>query len=423
MVSVEKVNCPICTEDRNKKIIVICPKCSFSSCRICFTKYLLGSSNITATCMNCKTGLDSDFIYCNTNEEFHNKKFRKHISKNLMEREKSLLPETQPFVVIEKEKIKNMKKLEQINKKIAQYTLILKNLKEERRNIAIKEYKEEKISTVFIGHCPKDDCKGYLNSEYKCGICNLQSCKSCRQLEHPEQKCNKDIVETVKLMSKDTKSCPNCLIPITKISGCSQMYCVSCHTAFNWETMEIVTNGRIHNPHFFEYQRKIGVNRREVGDVICGGAPHIRNVLAKLKEVCIPEEKITWVMNAFRLSNHIRDVNIRRYNIVENNDTNRDLRIKYLMGEIDENKWVSELNRRLKKREKCTAVVLILTMLVDTLDVLFGNIVISNDIKNIIDELEELQKYTIDRLEKISKRFGNKVIKIYSNWSIKEVGK
>ena len=67
---------------------------------------------------------------------------------------------------------------------------------------------------------------------------------------------------------------------IHKTEGCNQMYCVMCHTAFDWNSLRIIT-GVIHNPHYFEYlNRQPGQAPRTPGDLVCGGPPNsftIRN--------------------------------------------------------------------------------------------------------------------------------------------------
>jgi hypothetical protein len=53
------------------------------------------------------------------------------------------------------------------------------------------------------------------------------------------------------------QACPKCLAIISRVSGCSQMWCVLCHTKFDYNTREIIT-GFFHNPHFFEYMTPLG---------------------------------------------------------------------------------------------------------------------------------------------------------------------
>ena len=48
---------------------------------------------------------------------------------------------------------------------------------------------------------------------------------------------------------KDSKPCPNCYIPIFKLSGCNQMFCTNCHVVFDWISLKI-DKGPVHNQHF-----------------------------------------------------------------------------------------------------------------------------------------------------------------------------
>jgi hypothetical protein len=70
---------------------------------------------------------------------------------------------------------------------------------------------------------------------------------------------------------KDTKPCPGCKEFIFKINGCSQMWCVQCHTTWNWDTGEILENQKIHNPHYIEYKAKEGILiERDIRDIPSG---------------------------------------------------------------------------------------------------------------------------------------------------------
>jgi len=66
-------------------------------------------------------------------------------------------------------------------------------------------------------------------------------------------------IETTELIKKDSKNCPKCNISIMKTSGCDQMWCVSCHTTFDWKTLHIKTSGVIHNPEYYRYMRENGI--------------------------------------------------------------------------------------------------------------------------------------------------------------------
>jgi hypothetical protein len=131
------------------------------------------------------------------------------------------------------------------------------------------EANERKEKRVFTMPCVSENCSGFIDENYKCGICSLITCKNCFEIKETDDThvCKPENVETAKLILKDTKNCPKCGIRIFKISGCSQMWCTKCHCTFDWKTMKI-EEGHIHNPHYFQYMRQTnGVIPRNPGDI------------------------------------------------------------------------------------------------------------------------------------------------------------
>ena len=84
-------------------------------------------------------------------------------------------------------------------------------------------------------------------------------------------------IESANLIKKETRPCPQCAVPIYKISGCDQMWCTQCQIAFSWNTGKVVVGGTIHNPHYFQFMRNGGVigAERNPDDVVCGGIPNM----------------------------------------------------------------------------------------------------------------------------------------------------
>ena len=155
----------------------------------------------------------------------------------------------------------------------------------------------KRTRTQFIRACPVESCRGFLSQQWKCGLCNIYTCPKCnvpkpnhsptkqksasasvsvsvaQDKEQDEEQndghvCNPDDVATAELLAKDTKPCPRCGTGIFKIDGCDQMWCTECRTAFNWRTGQLET-GHVHNPHYFEYQRRIGTDARNILDMPC----------------------------------------------------------------------------------------------------------------------------------------------------------
>ena len=130
-------------------------------------------------------------------------------------------------------------------------------------------------SNTYNGRtCSDSNCRGLLSTQWKCATCEKYTCKECLVLKDTREDnghvCKMEDVETAKLLASDTKPCPKCRVPIYKIMGCDQMWCTECHTGFSWRTGNIET--RIHNPHFYEYQRERnnGQAPRNHGDMECG---------------------------------------------------------------------------------------------------------------------------------------------------------
>jgi len=107
--------------------------------------------------------------------------------------------------------------------------------------------------------CPKIDCRGFISSVWKCGICDARICSDCREIQTDKHFCDEHTKSSVALLQKDTKPCPKCNCLIHKISGCDQMWCTQCRTAFSWDCGHIEHN--VHNPHYYDWMRQ---NNQEI---------------------------------------------------------------------------------------------------------------------------------------------------------------
>lgn len=321
------------------------------------------------------------------------------------------------------------------------YELI--NINKDKYDEAYKKYLlidtsikiNKKEVKTFIRRCPQTDCKGFLSTQLKCGICENYACKDCHEPKKSkndeDHKCNPDTVETIKLLSSDTKPCPSCATQIFKIIGCDQMYCTQCHTPFSWIRGTIET-GVIHNPHFYEFQRQQngGVAPRVAGDINrCGGIDaYDMNRLINISY----EDMGVRLDEHYRLINHIREVELLHYiNTERNHFSDEKLRIKFLLGNIGENDWLKVIKSGMKKAEKNTEINKVLTMFCDTISFTLGNIVTKyekhnwekeaveiENIKKDVESLESLRKYTNNVLTQIGNRFKNTNPCITTDWNI-----
>jgi DNA-directed RNA polymerase beta subunit len=285
--------CNVCIESFTaKKPGITCPHCQAQTCRVCVKRYLIESIQ-TAHCMACKKAWSNKFISDNLPKSWIHSDYRKSRQKLYVDRETAMLPQTmgvlQERITREKLEADFVEQLKKVRARRIELKEKMKEMRLEMANLIATEGDiYHSISTIRNGHtakleepkyifpCTKANCRGFIEAQkWKCCLCETKICKSCHviKIKDQEHKCKKEDIETAKMIVKETKPCPSCKSRIFKISGCDQIFCTSCHTAFSWEKGTIET-GVIHNPHYFELQQKLGVVQRNVRDVPCGGIDH-----------------------------------------------------------------------------------------------------------------------------------------------------
>lgn len=437
--------CNICTEAFNKstRTIVKC-KCEFECCKKCVKTYLL-NLNDDPCCMSCKMKWDTTFLQENFEKKFLTKEYKKHRENVLFEREKGMMQATQ--VKIEK-KIKMEKIAEEIDKINKEYNRKIYKLKEELRKV------EKEKKGQFIRKCPNNECRGFLSTTFKCELCNCYACSECMEMtgftnkEKEKHECKKEILESVKLLEQDSKACPNCASLIYKTEGCDQIFCVECHSVFSWKTLRM-DNGKIHNPHYYELQRKTnnGIVARDPLDIECGRELNW-NFLEQLEKIFKPklprgwkedmrivehpftgipiehlQEKVYISPSGKIQTNHpggennivilcdrimyINEVERQRFRSLNITNKNLESRIDYLRNKISEEKFKKLIQSREKEELKRQEINNILGMFIRAFTDLFYRLVDTIDL-SIINEMEELRKYTNECLEKASKTYNCK---------------
>lgn len=417
----KKYECSICCSIRSR--VLSCPYCSYISCVECNEKYTLDTIN-KPHCMSCKKEFSNQFFYDNFTKTFINKKYKNHRQKILFEREKYLLPATQP-------EVEKIYKKERLYKQIKDIRKLIDELKTEEDRIRTKifdidviksEEKEEEKATTYVCPCPNNECRGFLSTKYKCGICNIQACVECREIKKEDHTCDPNILESVKEIKKTTRDCPNCRTLIFKISGCDQMYCTQCHIAFSWRNGR-VEKGMIHNPHYFEYLRNNGDVPRNPNEDRCGGLPNIwflNNLQFRVpldKPVLRfhrPEHKIVGDLLAqiYREVRHIREVEIQALPTVLDNQTNMDLRISFLLKEITEEEFKVKLQRKEKERTKKLEYREVLEMYVNVIQDLFYELEQTKNYEKFLEEEKKVISYVDRGVNSINQKYNSNLKKI-----------
>jgi len=424
------MDCGVCCNPYNisnhKK--VSCSFCDYSSCRTCVQNYLLSTFQ-DSHCMNCKKLWNREFIDKVCTKTFRNGIYKKHREKILFEREKVLMPGTQPFVTRELKAREYTKFMDDINKRI-------QDLYKERVRVEEKIYllrhtssniDEREERRRFVRKCPVEDCRGFLSTQWRCGVCEKHICSKCNEVNSIGHECDPEAVQTMELIKKDTKGCPSCGTMITFISGCRQMWCPDCHVAFDWNTLQIDT-GRIHNPHYYEFKMRHAINSREHGDIPCGGLPdiyelsHALNVPRSylLERMNLPVEE-TRILQIHRSVIHIDRIELQYVYNLEEGDNNKDLRMRYMMSEIDENVFQKKIQRREKCREKKRDIHYILRMFCDSVSDFLRQFVLDVSKRQyVVENLGALVKYTNEELKCISIRYNCVIPWIHENWEFRK---
>lgn len=447
--------CNCCAEKYNKstRYSIACPYCNYESCKSCYEKYLLIENN--PHCMNreCDREWSRKFLTDKFTQKFINNDYKKHREEVLFQSERALLPATQPLLerTIFLEQLKDERK--NINDKIKEYRVEIQKLQlrladnfrterefQQHQNAPIQNEERSK----FVRSCPVENCRGYLNSQWNCGICKIWACSKCHEVKglnkDVEHTCNPDNVATAELLKKDTKPCPGCGTGIFKIDGCDQMWCVDCHTAFSWRTGRIENN--IHNPHYYEWLRRNSANGqipRNPGDVPGGHnqcrvldntvGRDISTVFGNISSDRITSKLTKFRDNAMKLVRgviHLNLVEVGRF-AYDYERNNQDLRIKYMRGQIDEDRFKVLIQQKNKQHDKNREIHNILTMFYGAASDIILRIhddlmrqrqncirekkpvSLKMDVPNrLMEEIDVLRKYTNDCFLEISQTYKSK---------------
>ena len=369
-------NCDICVETVKK--LIICNQCQFESCVKCTKRYFTTSKSVK--CMNCFVVFDRTFIYNNFNKSFLTKEYKNLNEDIIYERELGFMQGTHQIIenrkrlsILEQERnisnairrycdkmnsipdkslipcVLNFKTHETLQKYFEhvvqinrEYDLLINDLTIKNVNGAVK--------SEFITKCTTGECKGLVSiRNHECNVCSSHYCKKCLEVKHQEHTCNEDTLITINFLKKDSKNCPSCQTTIYKIDGCNQMFCVSCHTAFDWKTLRI-EHDRIHNPHYFEYIRANGNTPQQTQHDICFTEINT-NFINFLNMKRFPLKMHIKILEICRQIMHLRytqqnNQEINTFNI------NLENRILLINNKLSEKEFKVIIQRKVKKMEQ-----------------------------------------------------------------------
>lgn len=218
--------CQICDEKLNKSTHqpIKCEYCSFDACRTCCETYALNEPTIK--CMNTACGREwtRKFIRETFTLVFINGTLKQHREQILFDRERALLPMTQPIIERKIACAKIDKQVSAVREQISILNNQISDLYRERNLISTNTRTNTAERASFVRACPDEDCRGFLSSQWKCGICEKWTCPDCHVIKgytrDAVHTCDADELATARLLAADTKPCPKCATGIFKIDGC-----------------------------------------------------------------------------------------------------------------------------------------------------------------------------------------------------------
>jgi len=136
--------------------------------------------------MICKIEWDKEFLFNNFTKLFINNELKEIKQTILLEKEIAKLPDTQIYA----KKMKKIRELEKNKKRLKEQEIKLKTELKKVKNemfsididISSAQYNTKEHST-FSKKCPIDNCKGFLDSKYDCGLCLNKICKHCMEIK------------------------------------------------------------------------------------------------------------------------------------------------------------------------------------------------------------------------------------------------
>jgi len=285
----------------------------------------------------------------------------------------------------------------------------------------------------FTRACMKEDCRGYINTAFKCGLCGTIFCKECHAIDTKDHICKEEDIATAKLIMSDTKPCPGCSISVHKIDGCNQMWCTQCKTAWDWKTGAI--QKKVHNPHYFEYLRNReggAAMARNPNEVRCGrefDVTFIHSLSYIMRRHNIAPTTVDKVTSIIAGMNEM-DFDVTR-NLGDSPDT-EDLRVDFIRNKLNEDAFKRRVQAKHKKWHKDTEIRDLLVMFKQTvIDIMYRyrhSIDISETAEeaeghgSILDEIDVLQEYVNNQLVVISKTYQSRTKAVCVNQRVNADG-
>lgn len=348
--------CQVCVSTVADTKRFACPSCEYNVCKACQKMYMLPS------CMSCRAEFTQRHMLDSLGPVFVNTVLRRHQEKLLMDWEKSLLPSSQESV--------DRVRAERENAARSRYGPV------SRARIQAQEHMprapDARVPASLL--CPVEACRGYVSTsnstQWTCGICKVTLCPDCRVVVPAHARaghvCNPDDLTSIALLQADSRSCPRCNVCIFRTEGCSHMHCTFCGADFNWDTGRCIkTTTNHHYNGVANISESIAQSASSCPDSFDEQDQELDVVpMDALNTEVADAELVTSLYNDLSVVRFTRGTLFRDAGSYE--ASLADLRVQFLMQEIDEARWTRRVFAVTKGRHRCEHLTRVLDMYIST---------------------------------------------------------
>ena len=391
--------CEICVKPFTivKRRQVICPRnaCSKIACMECTQTYLSSDTVEKPCCMFCKEEYEESWVEKSFPVSFINGALKNKYVKTLFANELSQVQATQTLVPYLKKNDDDRASIFDIHMKMDDLRSEIRMLNHDIMQLGHETQSIERTIEVRNNHvykgtylpmylriddgsnntasgsssgnqlrqiypenfkikCPTDECRGFLDNNFHCTICECTYCDNCLKPKQDEHTCIDDDKKVFDVIKQTSKPCPRCGIFIMREMGCPEMWCTNCNVGFDWSTGEFIRKKNLDNPHFNEWKRTQSVT-------LLPTVPFIQLELTPLNDNMY-KERVEFFnrlyVNVQRFVTQLEHslesfIDSYQFQVPVDNDPYRSLRISYIMKRISED----EFKRRLYQQDKKLTVI------------------------------------------------------------------
>ena len=274
------MDCDVCCETRATTLP--CARCDFSTCRVCTRRAL--EEGHPAACLQCRAPMSTDEVVRRVGKTYYATTHRAQVRARIARREQAKLPLVVPWANVERDRRHLRHEIRRLSQEF-QHTgdwNVVRDLRELQRRL----HSLGAPSMSRVVRCAS--CADFLSTDeadvaLHCGRCGTRTCVRCRaRVDATPHVCAPADLQSLEAIARECRPCPNCGASSYRDSGCPVMWCVECHTFWQWDTRLPMPRGQTpHNPDHRQWMQRAGP-MREVGDVPCGGTVDLGQLHAAL---------------------------------------------------------------------------------------------------------------------------------------------